>query len=531
MIFDKLFFPENKIKKKRIKKLEKDIINLFENYYEAWNGFCIKISPNGQIPKLVKSITDEPIEDCLEEMDNAAKVLQEIVKNAEKYLKLEKHLADHEYSIKKVSSDIFKTVIQYTSISLGVVGGVAIGILIYRKFKDEIESKITIWNEVEDVLDKNMSPVFEKIDEDITMIVEDDYSGNVSSDIKDLIQNKLINRETVLFRKIKEKMLHDLVEIEKRVKGNINIRGYTPSEIRRELQGFQTMYVKKLLQKFQEKVANKENEIREKMKNFELDITKIENVDDKKKIQEIQEKVKKRNKSVSFNPNNILEEQNDINKIINEELKNVKVNIGDIKAGIDGELIRDVNSYQYQNNVNKITRLREISMESSAIFDNSFSMFRKNDGDNWQGVNIEEKVREMEDELIKEELMKETGEEIVVDIEKIHVRLKANGTYFQNSMVGVGAILMATIVMLLIDALISYVEEFIDNNKINERLLQIDLVLLELTKVMQKETKDIIKLTQDLEDGIIMLDKNNMLLIDKDLKIKMLKINNSDTNN
>ncbi|MGL4362412.1 MAG: hypothetical protein ACRCSG_03905 [Cellulosilyticaceae bacterium] len=87
MIFN-LFFSGVRKKEKYAKELEATITSLFENYHIAWNDLCTQLGPSSNLPRLNLSIKSDSIYACLDEMDNAVKVLCNTVENLSSKLDL-----------------------------------------------------------------------------------------------------------------------------------------------------------------------------------------------------------------------------------------------------------------------------------------------------------------------------------------------------------------------------------------------------------------------------------------------------------
>ncbi|MGL4361839.1 MAG: hypothetical protein ACRCSG_00910 [Cellulosilyticaceae bacterium] len=88
-------------------------------------------------------------------------------------------------------------------------------------------------------------------------------------------------------------------------------------------------------------------------------------------------------------------------------------------------------------------------------------------------------------------------------------------------------VLSATIMAVVIDAVISCWENWKLSEKINKRVEQLDDKILGLIKIMKKEISKLVKLTEEIKDGIIWADKETIIIIDKDKEtIKFVEIKN-----
>ncbi|MGL4362646.1 MAG: hypothetical protein ACRCSG_05185 [Cellulosilyticaceae bacterium] len=128
MIFDNMIYPDNK--KKKIKELELELVEVFENYNGAWNEFCKVLNIEDRVPRLKKSIRDSRIEDCLLEIDSATQELDNVIKNANQKLKSEKLLGEIDYTLGSLQSDKVCTIIKYSSLLTGGISGLGIAVVV-----------------------------------------------------------------------------------------------------------------------------------------------------------------------------------------------------------------------------------------------------------------------------------------------------------------------------------------------------------------------------------------------------------------
>ncbi|MGL4362643.1 MAG: hypothetical protein ACRCSG_05170 [Cellulosilyticaceae bacterium] len=143
MIFDNLIYPNNKNKEKKIKELEIELAKIFRNYQKAWNELCDQISPDEVVPKLRKSINQNSLEECLEEIDNATKELDNIVKNASEQLQSEQLIGKIDYGLEKMRTDTLRKIIKYSPIVTGGVTGIGIACLVCKKIIDKNKYIVT----------------------------------------------------------------------------------------------------------------------------------------------------------------------------------------------------------------------------------------------------------------------------------------------------------------------------------------------------------------------------------------------------
>ncbi|MGL4362644.1 MAG: hypothetical protein ACRCSG_05175 [Cellulosilyticaceae bacterium] len=160
MIFDNLIYPDNKKKEQRLKNLEIEVIKLFENYKEAWNEFCNQIKIGGIELKLEKSIKENSIEECLEEIDNATKKLNDIVKNASEILESEQLLGKTNNRYGVLTGDIVHRIIKYSPLITGGGFGIGVAVLLYRQMlkKSDFERNV-LRDNISNILNKEYMDV------------------------------------------------------------------------------------------------------------------------------------------------------------------------------------------------------------------------------------------------------------------------------------------------------------------------------------------------------------------------------------
>ncbi|MGL4362033.1 MAG: hypothetical protein ACRCSG_01940 [Cellulosilyticaceae bacterium] len=93
--------------------------------------------------------------------------------------------------------------------------------------------------------------------------------------------------------------------------------------------------------------------------------------------------------------------------------------------------------------------------------------------------------------------------------------------YVNSSILGIGIIATITI---LLDMLISSVENFVQSKLLDQKCSQITTILTELTTLMTKETVSLINLTSNIQDGILYFDKKHMVLVDNNNNLKLLTL-------
>ncbi|MGL4362408.1 MAG: hypothetical protein ACRCSG_03885 [Cellulosilyticaceae bacterium] len=86
----------------------------------------------------------------------------------------------------------------------------------------------------------------------------------------------------------------------------------------------------------------------------------------------------------------------------------------------------------------------------------------------------------------------------------------------------VSSISNVTMIILLTDFILSFVEEFIVSQLLEDSIKQTSHILTLLTHIITTETSALLSITQSLQDGIIWLDSEHMLLIDKKTSIPSL---------
>ncbi|MGL4362235.1 MAG: hypothetical protein ACRCSG_03020 [Cellulosilyticaceae bacterium] len=142
MLFDSLFFPENKKKELKIRELDKQITDLFETYKQAWNNLCKELNPDMEIPVLTKTLKDSDIEDCLQEMEDATNTLENIIKNISEKIDVEKLIKENNYKLVWMPTKYMHDIMSYIPLGIGLIAGVVVGIFVYKKVKNRFEDMI-----------------------------------------------------------------------------------------------------------------------------------------------------------------------------------------------------------------------------------------------------------------------------------------------------------------------------------------------------------------------------------------------------
>ncbi|MGL4362647.1 MAG: hypothetical protein ACRCSG_05190 [Cellulosilyticaceae bacterium] len=91
------------------------------------------------------------------------------------------------------------------------------------------------------------------------------------------------------------------------------------------------------------------------------------------------------------------------------------------------------------------------------------------------------------------------------------VETKKGQMYFKTAIVG---IVIIVAMVLILDAITCCIEGFVRSKELNKRLGQMNNIVGELTRTMGSETAKLIKLTQSIKDGVVMLDSEHMILVD-----------------
>ncbi|MGL4362406.1 MAG: hypothetical protein ACRCSG_03875 [Cellulosilyticaceae bacterium] len=104
MIWNSIFFHDNHLRRKKLKELELDLTNLFVNYHIAWNEFCAQLGPSCELPPLTKSLTTDTLFECLEEIQDAATILCDIINNISCRLNITEKLNDPTLTLQRLDS-------------------------------------------------------------------------------------------------------------------------------------------------------------------------------------------------------------------------------------------------------------------------------------------------------------------------------------------------------------------------------------------------------------------------------------------
>ncbi|MGL4362961.1 MAG: hypothetical protein ACRCSG_06840 [Cellulosilyticaceae bacterium] len=408
MIFDDIFFPDNKKKEKKIKNLEKQLENLFENYHKAWNNFCIKIDPRGVVPRLRKSVKESTIEECIEEIDTATRQLDRRVKNVQEKLEMQKLIGRIDYKVGAVESKELQNALKYSPILSGALAGSALAILVCKQMikyaGDAVTEKVS--------LESGINAINTHFDN----IVKD-----TSNIIREFMKNKNYNMRSIyIYPKLV--MEHSYDEF----KNNIEC-------IKKGI------YRNKLMDTLNNKTVESINRI----------------VDINTKVIEIIEKN--------------IDIKDDVEVYMFERMK-ANFNLYVVQyQGVTKENIQNI----IEDNIEYVTY--QLNMDMSYI-------------------------------------------------NKLDACEITKTKFFTTKVVGVVIVVMTVII---IDAITSFINGTIINKQLNRKVEQMDNIVRELTKVLTRETYNLIELTQSMREGIIRLDKNRMILIDKTTdKINLIELKN-----
>ncbi|MGL4362407.1 MAG: hypothetical protein ACRCSG_03880 [Cellulosilyticaceae bacterium] len=77
------------------------------------------------------------------------------------------------------------------------------------------------------------------------------------------------------------------------------------------------------------------------------------------------------------------------------------------------------------------------------------------------------------------------------------------------------SVVITVVLFILVDAIFSCMEESINAKEFDERIAKLHIISKQLTDLMVTATDKLTSLTQSLKDGIILLDTDHMLIIDK----------------
>ncbi|MGL4363335.1 MAG: hypothetical protein ACRCSG_08755 [Cellulosilyticaceae bacterium] len=132
MIFDNLIFPNNPKKQKTLDSLKKDLVTLFSSYKTVWNELSLQMSPYISIPTLNSSIEVVPIEECLNEINNAITSVDILMHNLSVHLELQKFIITQNIKPddvnKKLMIKILKLIPTLANLSIakgiGYIGGI-----------------------------------------------------------------------------------------------------------------------------------------------------------------------------------------------------------------------------------------------------------------------------------------------------------------------------------------------------------------------------------------------------------------------
>ncbi|MGL4363003.1 MAG: hypothetical protein ACRCSG_07055 [Cellulosilyticaceae bacterium] len=564
MIFNNILFPDNKKKEKQIHELNQQLDNLFSDYYIAWNGFAKQVSPNGELRKLNRSIKESTVYECLEEIDNATKELENMVINISEQIELNNLLEKAQYNLEYAHEKLQKVIMKHISMVGGSTIGIIVGVFIYRKYNYKLEKLEKKFRQVEEVYNLTFKDVINTVEKEIdklaekeiskenwSLAIEKNYFEKAKQEIKQHMENCLKNRKT------------------QKATGNYVInRDYGEDEVLALLEREYEEQEQKWLKAFNEKIDIKMKKIAKewayhaqkvspfknnlivnnKINSYKQNPTYIECMGSIDKLNAEKFAIKKNNilYKEPINPDileNALKEwkkenaikkkmgklgnksSKEINKIIirdamrtiNErENESNSENENENESNSENE-IENENEIEIENEINEINKTNEIN-EINEINKINKMIIEQNCSKSGSGsgsVNVNES--ESESEIIRRYIGETPQHYKSVDfIEPKAIVMKRN--------IGVmaGSVVITGICILLIDLVISYIEEVGRGERLDLEIIQIKNLLSELTTIMKKESERFIELTQNLKDGVIWLDKENMIIIEKNIKLPKL---------
>ncbi|MGL4362419.1 MAG: hypothetical protein ACRCSG_03940 [Cellulosilyticaceae bacterium] len=454
MIFKQIIFPENSQKEKQIKKMEKQLISLFERYKIVWNEFSDIAGRQIEIPKLKKNIMDDKIEECIDEMNEYADILETKINAIVEKIGIKKFIVNN----KNIQTNFNKKVIDKIAISIGVdiISGLATFILVYKKVYPLIRIMIqpsggSVWSAYE----KNIN--LENFDS--RKIVDE----KVMECYKNERQKQMIKYKYGVIKLTKEEFERGLELLDK---------GW--QDRRRDIQ-----------HQFLGHKNRRINDIKNELSKQLMEENALYN--DYKDIITDAEVVK------------ILRKTN-----YKESMGNfLEIFIG--KANNEGQYIvqfsKDFNKFYigngpYENYLMELGE-KKIVKDYKSVLPKHIEMCAM----------LEDVDKVQINELADIADMKTSNRAI---IEETELKIKNSG--IDKWRIGV-SIISVVIVVCIVDAITDFFVGNYESKKLNEQNIELNSLLSELSSGMEKVINNLSKLNQDLKDGVIYIYEDNILLV------------------
>ncbi|MGL4361677.1 MAG: hypothetical protein ACRCSG_00030 [Cellulosilyticaceae bacterium] len=500
-LFDKVFFADNKEKVRHLQEISKQIILLFDQYQYAWNQLSAKSTAKNKIPKLRKQFKYSTIEECLEEMTEAKKILDTEVEELSGALELKKILERDDYGIEEIEDELIDNIFEGVEVDT-IYDIVIVRVLAYKKFikKAEIVAEVVeVFTEKLDEIIMKEEIELEKMDHEIKQF----HKGKVHTVKKNAMG--LLEKEIIDINKRSKLQKNQLTE---EGKGYIENKTTAIVNCKKAYLDKLEQYIKKNIERLKSNLKTIENKIiyNEGKEYFQLDNPKTKEIFEKlKNTEEIDNYFKVLKGNIDANN----EEQVEYVYYENEKT-------GHIKIGSD----ESVQEHWYSKKSGKIVKEEKIytlkrlqrGMES---IENELEMLEHN-------INLNEEI----DELIMKAVNREIDMEGIQRIQDMGLaNIESNqelyGEYLAENLINIA-------IAIFLNAAISFYNEMNDNEKLNKGIEEMYNMLGTLTRIMRNDILAISSLTQSIVDGIVKLSENHLLVVETNktnkTNVRVLKV-------
>lgn len=146
MLFDDIFYPDNPRRRDEVAKIRAEIVLLFDNYKFAWNDCAALLNSifetgaaqtpyeSLEIPYLERSIEQDTVKDCLDEMRDALDRLDEKLHKLVEDIGISQLIPnwnDKDFEIANIGEDIILEVGKKLSFALGGTASVIVGAYVF----------------------------------------------------------------------------------------------------------------------------------------------------------------------------------------------------------------------------------------------------------------------------------------------------------------------------------------------------------------------------------------------------------------
>ncbi|MGL4363007.1 MAG: hypothetical protein ACRCSG_07075 [Cellulosilyticaceae bacterium] len=216
---ENVYYLKNTEIDNEIRKMDKRILNIVENYQIIWNKLCKQAMLNGELPKLKKIINVDGIYECLKEIENVKNLFYSKVNNKMKELKLEKLVSENEDGFKKACEKLSNTIMQDVSIAENFRLAIILGIFVYKKHVSLSKNQDNKMNENNNQNDMSTSPTkeinyYRGMLKGLNIIKEKDKVSECMGNILEILQNT-VQEEAIELAKTSQMIRENIIWLDK----------------------------------------------------------------------------------------------------------------------------------------------------------------------------------------------------------------------------------------------------------------------------------------------------------------------------